>query len=283
MIKPSVGIIGCGWLGKVLAEHLIKQSHHVVVTVRTVIKQQELLAQQLNCHLMTVPGDVSTDHIIFQQDVLVIAITPGFKRGNTDYADNIKKIVQQCELSNIKKIILISSTGVYQGLTGVVDEFSEINTEHHKAQILFNAEQAVLNFSGQYQGQGQVLRLAGLLGEDREPGKFLSGKKGLAGANSSVNLIHQLDAVGLIIKLINEKLKQKVFVGVSQTNATKQAFYQAASQALGLIEPEFELSLNSNDNANDHRQVVGKHTQQWLNYQYQFDDLMAWLTRNIDE
>lgn len=272
MTLPSIGIIGCGWLGKALANYLLTNQYQVKVTVRTPEKQQTLKQAGFDSVIFSVPTPVGCQQGIFQQDILVIAITPGFKRGCKDYADNIQEIVLQAQAGQVKKIILISSTGIYQGLNGQVDELTPLVLADEKSKILAEAEKAVINFSG----QGKVLRLAGLVAEDRKPGKFLAGKVGLAGGNSSVNLIHRLDCIGLIYKLITLDLEQKIFVGVSETKATKVEFYQAAAKVLALTPPTFEQAAVEQDN----RHVVGEQTRKWLNYHYQFNDLLTWLSNS---
>lgn len=272
-MTSRIGIIGCGWLGKALAKQLQQLNFDVLTTVRSIEKQPLIVADNIACELLNVPGDVNEKHAIFQQDVLIITITPGFKQKRTDYAENIAKLVFAAEKSSVKQVILISSTGIYQGMSGLVNEQTVIDSSDQKSTLLLAAEQVVLNFNG----NGQILRLSGLVGEDRKPGKFLAGKTGLIGASNKVNLIHKNDAVGLIIKLIEQNKvvphEQKIFIGVSKTLASKKDFYQLAAQSMSLAPPEFSLDKQDNDD----RDVNGDLTRQLLDYQYQQDDLVAWL------
>ena len=90
-----------------------------------------------------------------------------------------------------------------------------------------------------------------------------------------VNLIHRDDCVALLIKLIkSESLTQSIFIGVSQTQANKKEFYTTAANALNLTPPDF----NDENTLTYARKVYGEKTRQWLGYQYQHDDLLAWLT-----
>ena len=51
-----------------------------------------------------------------------------------------------------------------------------------------------------------VIRFGGLIGYDRMPGKFLTGKKDLPNGDAPVNLIHRDDCVQIIYQIIkNEK------------------------------------------------------------------------------
>lgn len=269
MPLPKIGIIGCGWLGKALASHLSANGYALKVTTRTKLKQQALLDEGFDTCLLSTDDGIESSNLIFDQDILVIAITPGFKRGYTDYALNIANLVQCAENKQVKKIVLISSTGIYQGLEGEVDENTSLNLSQHKSKILFEAEQSVVNFSG----SGKVLRLSGLVSENRKPGKFLAGKKALAGANAAVNLIHRSDCIGLLQAIIEQEVSHKIFIGVSNTHCSKSDFYSQAARHLGLVAPEFDLTKADESN----RKVLGENTRNWLNYAYQKDDLLHWL------
>lgn len=286
MSKPSVGIIGCGWLGEFLAQQLLSKQYSVLVTVRQTEKQTALIKQGISCELLSIPESLGDTHPIFSQDILVIAITPKFKRGLTNYAKNIKKIVDIAEQKNIQQVILVSSTGVYQGITGLVDEHTTIQTDYdQKVSLLNEAEQVMLSYSN----KGQVLRLAGLVGDDRKPGRFLAGKQGLTGAYEAVNVIHKTDAAGLLISLIEQDLAQsknknleKIFVGVSHTNVNRLQYYQKAAQVLSLVEPIFINDENeSTVDLINAKKVIGDKTRQWLSYEYKHDDLYQWLSESL--
>lgn len=281
MVKKSVGIIGCGWLGEYLAQQLISKKHAVLTTVRQIEKQSALVRSGIACELLSIPENLNVNHVIFSQDILVIAITPKFKRGLTNYADNVKAVVDIAKQKNIQQIILVSSTGVYQGSTGLVDEHTSIQTGYdQKVSLLHEAEKAVLS----YPYKGQVLRLSGLVGHDRKPGRFLAGKQGLTGANEAVNVIHKADAAGLIIRLIEQtqlasSKEEKVFVGVSNTNVNRKQYYTQAAQVLSLLAPSFIDSKDENTiDLTNAKKVVGDKTRQWLSYEYQHNDLYLWLS-----
>lgn len=277
MVMPSVGIIGCGWLGESLAHGLLKDNYSILATVRRDEKKQQLEQAGIPCDILFIPDDVNSDHAVFAQQILVIAITPKFKQGLMNYASNIKAILAVAEQKNIPQVILVSSSGVYGNLTGEVDELTPLpKVLDAKANLLSEAEQAVMA----YPNLGQVLRLTGLVGEDRQPGRFLAGKVNLAGANQAVNVIHKADATGLLIQLIKKvNTSEKLFVGVSATNTTRKQYYQEAARVLNLVEPTFNAVSDVNTlDLITAKKVVGENTRQWLDYQYQFDDLFSWLT-----
>jgi nucleoside-diphosphate-sugar epimerase len=277
----SVGIVGCGWLGKALAASLLEQGTSVLATSSQECNVEKLNQQGINAQQLLLPSgpEQLNQHEIFTQQCLVIAITPQFKKGQADYAIKVAQLVDAAKKRGIiQQVILLSSTAVYQGLEGVVDESTELDLaglssvqtgSMDKIQLLNSAEQAVLNF----QPKGNVLRLAGLVGPDRHPGKFLLAKRTLTNSTAPVNLIHQQDAAGLIMSVLTSTSPPGVFNGVSDTHVTKAMYYQTAAKSLGLELPTF-----SADNTKDSTRVVnGDKAKQFLDYSFAYPDLLAWL------
>jgi len=272
----SVGIIGCGWLGKPLAASLLEQGASVLATSSQQCNVEQLHQQGIKAQQLLLPSNTELlqQHDVFTQQCLVIAITPQFKKGQADYAIKIAQLVDAAtQRGVVQRIILLSSTAVYQGLEGLVDENTNLNLVEtntlDKTHILNSAEQAVLNF---YR-QGSVLRLAGLVGPERHPGKFLQAKRALKNSTAPVNLIHQQDAVGLILSLLISTSPQGIFNGVSDTHVTKALYYQAAAKSLGLELPAF-----SADNTLDSTRIVsGDKAKQQLDYSFIYPELLTWL------
>ena len=278
--KISVGIIGCGWLGKALAISLLDKNISVLATSGKLenvdkLNQQSIMAQQL-----TLPAAAAqlAQHNVFTTHSLVIAITPQFRQGRIDYADKIRQLVKAAQQRGlVQRIILLSSTAIYNGLEGKVDEDSSPKMATEKVQILNAGEQAVLNFSTQASKtgakQGSVIRLAGLVGPERHPGKFILANKTLSNSTAPVNLIHQQDAVGLIESLLQADYAQGIFNGVSDTHVSKQTYYQGAAKAL-MLEPPIFAQQNINDTS---RVVSGEKAKKALHYRFIYPDLLAWL------
>ncbi len=271
-MTKRVAIIGLGWIGQPLAKQLANRKIKVIGTTRAKDKQQELRAQKVNAVLLSLAGD-NTDFSelsIDEFDTVVIAITPGFKQGATDYANNVEALVSYATIKKVKQLVLLSSTGVYTGLHGLVTEQSELALNVGKVALLHQAEQAVLNFTG----ASQVLRLAGLVGPDRFPGTFLAGKKDVADPEASVNLIHQQDVLNLIQSFIEQPELVGIYNCVSPTCCTRENFYSRAARALGLTPPSFakqeDILLT--------RKVSADKLKETLGYQFVYSDLLVWLS-----
>ena len=150
----------------------MQQGASVLATSSQQCNVEQLNGQGIEAQQLLLPLNIKqlSQHDIFTQQSLVIAITPKFKQGKNDYALKIAQIVDAAKQQGlVQRIILLSSTAVYQGLEGLVDENTNLNLVElglmEKVNILNTAEQAVLNFKR----QGSVLRLAGLVGPDRHP------------------------------------------------------------------------------------------------------------------
>ena len=270
--KLSVGIIGCGWLGTALALSLLKNDVSVLATSSQLKNVKELTLQGISAQPLILPAatELLEQHDVFTQQCLVIAIPPQFKQGLTDYGDKIAQLVSAAQKRGmVQRIILLSSTAIYQGSAGKVDENHLPHLSFEKVQVLHQAEQAVLKFNQ----QSNVLRLGGLVGPNRHPGKFILANKTLSNATAPVNLIHQQDAVGLIVALLKSTSPQGIFNGVSDTHVSKQQYYQVAANALSFQPPIF-----SKEHGDEKMRVVsGTKAKHLLNYQFIYSDLLAWL------
>jgi hypothetical protein len=84
-----------------------------------------------------------------------------------------------------------------------------------------------------------VIRFGGLIGADRHPARFLSGKSGITGAKNPVNLIHLKDCIGIIKKMIKLELKQQIYNACMPEHPLKKDFYIRAANTHNLAVPQF--------------------------------------------
>lgn len=266
-----IGIIGCGWLGSALVKALVEQAYYVIATTQQQNKLKSITDLGAQAEILTLPfGDVNENSAaVFCCDTLIICIPPGIRKGKKDYPEKIADIVKQAELRNVNRVILISTTAVYEGIIGDVTESVKLKHDIEKVKLLIKAEQHVLKFSK----QGIVIRAAGLVGPNRHPGVFFRNKKLLTAPNSYVNLVHQTDIVGQILLMIRNDNISGVFNAVSDMQVTKKHYYSIAAKALKVPLPLFdehsEVELG--------KKVLSDKLRDTLDYHYQYDDLVTWL------
>ena len=273
MVAKTIGIVGCGWLGKALATKLVENHHHVVASTQSKNNIDNLVALGLEVECFSTGNSNSSYdeklRKLFQQNCLIIAIPPMIRQGKKDYPEKIKRIVELAQAGQVKQLILISSTAVYNGLIGNVDETAVLDLSEEKVSIIHKAEQEALSFTG----DTIILRLAGLVGPERHPGKFLKAGRPLVDPQATTNLIHQEDAVGLLFGLINYPQHTAIYNGCSSKHSNKQTYYQKAATTLDLSVPKFKAE-NTFSNS---KKIIAKKVTELLDYEFVYDDLLLWL------
>lgn len=206
----KISICGLGYIGLPLAKALLERGH----TVRGTTTTLEKLVNFPHSEIMISPGLPSPG--ITDCDVLVLNIPP---------FENQLEWFRKWDLSKTKKIIFVSSTSALHG--------NGRNSE------LLKAEETWIRSCGI---PWVVVRPGGLLGNGRHPGKTLSGKSGIKGGKSPVNLIHADDVVGFITIVIEKNLTGENFDLVSDEHHTKEEFYSDFCRRMNLPLPQFDSS-----------------------------------------
>ncbi len=247
MSFPSVSVLGCGWLGLPLAEALIARGYCVKGSTTTlqkipVLQKAGIFSFCLSVHEKFSAQDVSD---FFDSEILVITLP--FRRDFStpcEYQKQIKAITLECEKSGkVSFVIFTSSTCVYPDNIGSATEDLVFVADNLRSKVLLDIENEFL--ANRY-FSATIIRFAGLYGKERKIGAFLSGQKKISGAQSPVNLIHQDDAVGLIMEIIAQNLRGEVFNGCSDFHPTKKELYTKAAKSMGLAAPEFLLEDKAN-------------------------------------
>ncbi len=254
MSFSSISVLGCGWLGLPLAQCLVARGHRVNGSTMTLTKIPVLQRAGIFAFCLTVDGKVSGQSVadFFKSDILVITLP--FRRDFIDpceYQKQIQSIVlESVKAACVSFIIFTSSTSVYPQNAGRVSEDDVFRPDNDRSKVLIDIENELLaspHFSA------TVIRLGGLYGKDRKIGAFLARQKEVSGGQSPVNLIHQDDAVGLIVEIIAQNVRGEIFNGCSDFHPIKEELYVKAARAIGLTAPQFSgkgqssLKIVSND------------------------------------
>lgn len=214
-MNKKCSIIGLGWYGIPLALNLLQEEFNVMGSTRSVQKQKELQTLGIDATILEYPESPSES--LMDADIVVLNIPPfseqlsWFKNWNWDQKT---------------WVLFVSSISVFP----TADSISAKLLEEQEAWI----QSRFTNWT--------ILRLGGLLGNGRHPGKHLSGKKNLQGRLWPVNLIHQEDAVNFTQMVIKENLKSKIYHVVSDEHPTREDFYTSYCHENNLPLPEFDQS-----------------------------------------
>lgn len=247
----KVLVLGLGWLGKDLALRLNDLDYEIVGTKRQIDSSITAIKQIVWNTEEDLPNDMHAD-------ICIITLTPSSIIDLKKFEKHIDTLKQ----NGVKKIIYTSSTGVYEGHENIVDENTVLNLKSDRQKKLFEIEQIVLRHKNSV-----VLRLGGLVGEDRNPAKFLAAKKNVSGANQVVNMVHKIDVINIIVLLITSKFEGIMNV-VSSSHQTREEYYTKLCDKLNLVAPEFNSDLEPL------RIVSNELSKKILNYNYQIDDTL---------
>jgi len=237
----QVSVLGCGWLGLPLAKALLAQGFTIKGSTTTFDKLVLLKDTGIDPYLIDVEhyDPDTTTEFLRGSDILIINIPPRLKASEATYADRLSQLLPYIGQEGISKVLFVSSTSVYVDDNTLVTEFTLPVPDTESGKQVLEAE---LLFEEATAFKTTIIRFGGLIGESRHPVKFLAGKDNLANPDASVNLIHQEDCIGIILKIIASDSWGEVYNGVSPHHPSREAYYTAKAKELGLPLPIFNHS-----------------------------------------
>jgi nucleoside-diphosphate-sugar epimerase len=236
----TISVIGCGWLGLPLAEHLIKAGYHIKGSTTRKEKLRVLQDRGIEPYLLTLdPGLRSKPAAssLLDADVLVVNIPPGRSKENvvSFHKLQISNLITAVAASPVRFVVFTSSTSVYPDLNRMVEE-EDAHADEGSGKALLEAE-AMLAARPEF--STTVVRLAGLYGHGRHPVHHLAGKTNLSNAGAPVNLVHRDDCVRVISSLIRKNVRGEVFSVCSDLHPSRKELYTTKAIRLGLTPPQF--------------------------------------------
>lgn len=255
MAGMVVSILGCGWLGKPLGTKLAESGY--VVHGSTTREENVAAIRDAGIDPFVLHTDKLTqaDARFFDADVLLISVPHRARAGKAEeYLLQIKAVIEAAHSGNVRNILQISTTSVYPDLNR---EVTEEDADHQNP--IVQAENLIRE-SGI---PATVLRLAGLFGPGRHPGKFLAGKTDLKGGDAPVNLIHLDDCIEIIRLIIARNIWNEVLNACADDHPTRKEFYTKAALELELPVPAF-----ARNSAADYKIVSNTRLKRALNYTF---------------
>lgn len=243
---PSIGIIGCGWLGKPLAQRFLRDEFRVFGTTTQTVKVEEL-------EKLGIIADVYNEQVIppkwlTQLDVCIVNFPPS---KSSQYSVQVGQLLENLSLNCL--VVFISSTGVYFQQEGWVNEESPIDEN----QALAFAETTVKNSRQNW----FILRLGGLIGPDRHPINSMSGRV-IDNGQHPVNLIHQSDVIEAISAIVASGEINQVFNVVHPDHPMKETYYSQKAIDKALELPQFQRGSSAG------KSVDGSKIEQRTHFRY---------------
>ena len=259
----KISILGCGWLGLPLAKSLLEKGFLINGSTTSIDKISVLRDAGINSFQIILPLSSvaqSSDFLNIENseielflensELLIINIPPKLRGDSKEnFVEKIETLLPFIEKSSVKKLIFVSSTSVYSD-----DDLFKIgktettipNPETESGKQLVKVENILLknqNFDT------IILRFGGLIGQDRNPIKFLSGRKNIENPDAPINLIDQIDCIGIIEKILKQVQNEKnnliwndIYNAVYPSHPSRKDYYTQKAMEQNLALPEFDVS-----------------------------------------
>lgn len=264
----KISIIGCGWLGLPLGEFLVQKGYVVKGSTRTESKLETIRNKGIEPFLIDLNVVIHHKKMVenisdfFETDILYINIPPTRSNPNieNDYPKWLHFLIEKCEAFGIKKVIFVSSTGVYPNTETVVNEATPLESTTASQQVLIHAEQLLINHTN---FETTILRPAGLVGGNRIAGRWFAGKQNVSGGNIPVNLVHLEDCIGVSYAVIKQDIFGEIINLCADEHPLKAKFYIAQAEKYGFEKPTFQMEIPK-----DFKIIDNEKSKRLLNYDY---------------
>ena len=237
----KISILGCGWLGLPLAKALVSKEFSVNGSTTSEDKLALLKNAGIEPFLIALSENKTTGNLtdfLENSEILIIDVPPKLRGSETEnFVSKIRNVIPFIEKSAVRKVLFISSTSVYNDEDPFVTEETILKPDTEGGKQLLVTERLLLS---NRIFKTTILRFGGLIGEDRHPIKFLAGRENLDNPDAPINLIHQQDCVGIILKIIENNVWNETFNAVAPSHPTRELYYTKKALELDLALPKFD-------------------------------------------
>lgn len=261
-IKPSVAIIGLGWLGEPLALTLHQQGYAVSGTTTTPEKAQRLCEAGIDAAVW----DINTPqpHALPQglaAQTMIICVPPGKVE---NYASTVGSVAKLAAKAGVARLIFTSATSIYGGVGNKTESDAQPDSERGER---MQASELAMHRSGV--PQVLCLRLSGLVGGSREPGRFLAGRS-FDGGDEPINLVALEDLLRFIPAILAKEEWPEALNVSAPHHPSRKDFYGQAAKLRNLPPPNFA-------GGGEGKTIDGSELSRWLKLDYSVTDWFSWL------
>lgn len=252
-----ISILGSGWLGLPLLRHFVMAGNRVNASTTSKSRMANLKSIGATPFLINIDTLNDSVHDFLKADILIVNIPSKNIIG-------FRQLVQDIVLSGITHIVFVSSTSVYQNINKTINE-SDIDCFSQSP--LIEIERLFQNLD---KIKTTIVRMGGLIGYNRHPGRFFSQGEAILNPESPVNLIHRDDCIGIIREIIEQDIWGEIFNCCADTHPTKREFYTHAIALIGGVPPKFGES-----HPNSGKLISNQKVKQRLNYEFKYPDVIS--------
>lgn len=211
-------ILGCGWVGHIFAQKRIQQGDEVFASTTSPEKLAPMEGVGMKPYLIDF-GSPSLPEDSFLQGLhfdLVFVSVPAKKREEHDHCMNkFERLALFLQSLHYHTLIYLSSVGIYPATGKDIHEMdipvADLDKKLYQAEQILRRDVEGLN----------ILRLGGIFGHDRIPGKHFSNKL-CAVANQKANYIHVDDIAEIVMTIYRKGIRDELFNVVSPHHPEKK-------------------------------------------------------------
>lgn len=241
-MSPGVThIIGCGEIGRRVAAICLDHGQSVTAWVRTKSSYQACRKLELSTHYLDLDQPVDLNHIGRSSQILYTVPPPPLGR----HDPRLKSLLTHPEMSQVGRLVLISTTGVYGDCAGAwVNETTTINPTADRALRRADAEAQLQEWADLNRVDYLILRVPGIYAADRLPLKRLESGAPLVAREEApwTNRIHADDLASACFAALNSQVTNEIINIADDAPSTMTDYFFAVADYTGLTRPA-EISL----------------------------------------
>jgi nucleoside-diphosphate-sugar epimerase len=263
----KISILGCGWLGLPLAVSLIDDGHYVNGSTRDTGKLGKIKEQGINPYMLELSPELICENTteFLNSEILILNIPPARRDDIVEFHPRqIQSIIDAISSSPVRNVVFTSSTSVYPELNREVTEDETAEPGKNSGKALKIVEKMLMNEPG---FKTTVLRLAGLVGYDRNPRNFLKKRRVILKINTPVNLVHRDDCIGVIKEVVNSDKWGEIFNVCCDNHPKRIDFYKSEAEKAGI-----EIENPEDMETADYKLVSNKKLKNNLKYSLKYPD-----------
>ena len=240
MLKNNqVAITGCGHIGKLLAQQLLKKKIPVTGYVNSETSLAECHNRNITCEIIdldTDPDEALQNINLTRYRVIYLAPPPSSGKADT----RITNYLHAIEKHKPEKFVLISTTGVYGNCKGAwIDELTPLNPTADRAFRRADAETQVQQFCQRQNIPLVILRVAGIYGPGKIPLARIKSRQPIVNKQDSpfTNRIHADDLVNICEQALLDSRIKGIYNVTDGHPGTMYDYFVGVASAMDLPAP----------------------------------------------
>lgn len=228
-------IIGCGYIGQLLARQLQQNNHNVTGIVSSESSVTACKSKHISCEIINLDTALA-DIDLTAHRVIYLAPPPG--SGRTD--PRMAHFLHAIENHPPERFVLISTTGVYGDCKGNwIDETAPLKPTADRAHRRADAEQAVQQFCQRQNIPLVILRVAGIYGPGKIPVKRIKSGLPIVKQEDSpfTNRIHAHDLVDICETTLRKQNITGIYNVTDGHPSTMYEYFNGVASAFNLEKP----------------------------------------------